>query len=114
MYAQYDQKFKYFQDQYQFAQECIEERYGLSHLPSVEEINKKLQDIAEAEEDCNPYIRELKDKLLPPLELSKNLGFKDSLNDLEHLREVAIQVNLEMEAPGEESKQDTLSVEILK
>ena len=31
--------------------------------------------MADNDEDCNPYIRDLKDMLLPPLDLEKNLAF---------------------------------------
>jgi hypothetical protein len=39
--------------------------------------------MGENDEDCNPYIRDLKDMLLPPLELEKNLSFVESLAEFE-------------------------------
>jgi hypothetical protein len=44
-------------------------------------MNDQLEALANDNKDCNPYIRELKDKLLPPIDLEKNLQFQESLSE---------------------------------
>lgn len=81
LYSQYDNKAKYFEELYKSLHDAVELRYGLSKLPSVEDINKRLNEIAAEGGDCNPYIVELKDKLLPPLDLDRNIQFQETLTE---------------------------------